>query len=174
MLPPGYGPDDAPATGDEFAIDPNARLFDTAAKAFATDPVPEWQDEEPEEMAQLPDSVDSAVSTPEQAQSLQGTIEPDSDWADAAERIVIAELSGEAAPEEAYVEVKDTFREPKFTAAPAQAAAEVLFDEDMLRAMVQAILREEMAGPMGERITRNIRKLVRAEVGRMLAAHELE
>jgi len=27
---------------------------------------------------------------------------------------------------------------------------------------------------MGERITRNIRKLVRAEVGRMLAAQELE
>lgn len=67
--------------------------------------------------------------------------------------------------------------------APAQAAAapidegvetELWIEEEQLRAMVQGIFREEMAGPMGERITRNIRKLVRAEVGRLLAAQELE
>ena len=110
----------------------------------------------------------------ETPQSLQGTIEPDVDWANAAEARVIAELAGEAVEEEVFNQAKEAFREPNFTAAPQQAAPEVLFDEDVLRAMVQAIFREEMAGPLGERITRNIRKLVRAEVGRMLAAHELE
>jgi len=36
------------------------------------------------------------------------------------------------------------------------------------------MLREELAGKMGERITRNIRKLVRAEIARALAAQEFE
>ena len=48
------------------------------------------------------------------------------------------------------------------------------FDEDVLRELVRDMLREELAGKMGERITRNIRKLVRAEIARALAAQEFE
>jgi len=172
-LPPGYGQDDVPEAGD-FSVDPNARLFDMAAgafqdHAFATDDPNGWQDVHPTETAPEPDAADA-----DSGASLQGTIEPDSDWADAAERRVIAELAGEAVQDEVFEQAKETFREPNFSAAATGPAPDVLFDEDVLRAMVQAIFREEMAGPMGERITRNIRKLVRAEVGRMLAAHELE
>ncbi|OBY24250.1 hypothetical protein [Leisingera sp. JC1] len=46
-------------------------------------------------------------------------------------------------------------------------------DEDALRDLVASIVREELQGPLGERITRNVRKLVRREIQRALAAHDL-
>lgn len=51
---------------------------------------------------------------------------------------------------------------------------ETLLDEEMLRDMVAAIVREELQGALGERITRNVRKLVRREIHRALASHELD
>lgn len=47
-------------------------------------------------------------------------------------------------------------------------------DEDALREMVSEIVREELTGPMGERITRNVRKLVRREIYRILSSQEFE
>lgn len=46
-------------------------------------------------------------------------------------------------------------------------------DEAMLREMVADIVRQELQGALGERITRNVRKLVRREIHRALAAHDL-
>ncbi len=57
-------------------------------------------------------------------------------------------------------------------APPAQDAGfdgnEILLDEDMLFRLVSDIVRLELQGELGEKITRNIRKLVRAEVAREL------
>jgi hypothetical protein len=175
FIAPPASSDDEPELGDDFSIDPNARLFDVAPDAFGADHAPQaaaWPAQE--SVRDDRDFVSAPEAPPE---SLQGTIEPDPKWADDAEARVIAELAGEAVADEVFDRAQNTFREPNFSAAPplnSAQGAEVLFDEDQLRAMVQAIFREEMAGPMGERMTRNIRKLVRAEVGRMLAAHELE
>lgn len=47
-------------------------------------------------------------------------------------------------------------------------------DPDMLRSMVAEIVREELQGPLGERITRNVRKLVRREINRAMTAHEFD
>ena len=52
--------------------------------------------------------------------------------------------------------------------------AEVAYDEQVLRDLVRDILREELQGALGERITRNVRKLVRAEIARVLAAQDLD
>lgn len=46
---------------------------------------------------------------------------------------------------------------------------DALIDEDTLYEMVSEIVRAELQGQLGERITRNIRKLVRTEVARALA-----
>lgn len=46
-------------------------------------------------------------------------------------------------------------------------------NEEMLRAMVAQIVREELQGDMGERITRNVRKLIRREINRALAIQDL-
>lgn len=47
-------------------------------------------------------------------------------------------------------------------------------DEQMLRDIVRDILRDELQGALGERITRNVRKLVRTEIARALASRSLD
>ena len=50
---------------------------------------------------------------------------------------------------------------------------EAVLDEDSLRELVSDIVREELQGALGERITRNVRKLVRREIQRALAVQDL-
>ena len=61
---------------------------------------------------------------------------------------------------------------------PSMAAAfggdDQLMDEETLRELVSEIVRAELQGALGERITRNVRKLVRREIHRALTAHEME
>ena len=47
-------------------------------------------------------------------------------------------------------------------------------DEETLRRIVAEVVREELQGALGERITRNIRKLVRREIRLVLAADEID
>lgn len=54
-----------------------------------------------------------------------------------------------------------------------QLESDVL-DEDALRDMVSEIVRQELQGALGERITRNVRKLVRREIHRALASQDFE
>ena len=42
-------------------------------------------------------------------------------------------------------------------------------DDEVLHEIVRELLTEELQGPLGEKITRNIRKMVRAEIGRALS-----
>lgn len=49
-----------------------------------------------------------------------------------------------------------------------------VIDEDTLRLLVAEIVRSELQGALGERITRNVRKLVRREIHRALIAQKLE
>lgn len=51
---------------------------------------------------------------------------------------------------------------------------DTVLDEESLRELVADIVREELQGALGERITRNVRKLVRREIHRALTAQELE
>ena len=51
---------------------------------------------------------------------------------------------------------------------------EATFDETMLRDLVRDLIREELQGALGERITRNVRKLVRSELNRVLAVTDFE
>jgi len=60
------------------------------------------------------------------------------------------------------------------TAAAAFAGDDQVIDEAALREMVSEIVRAELQGALGERITRNVRKLVRREIHRALTAQDLE
>lgn len=51
---------------------------------------------------------------------------------------------------------------------------DAVLDEDALRDLVSEIVRQELQGTLGERITRNVRKLVRREIHRALMGQELE
>ena len=60
--------------------------------------------------------------------------------------------------------------------APKQAARDIL-DEmsvDLLRGLVSEMIREELAGALGEKITRNVRKLVQREINRALMARGID
>lgn len=118
-----------------------------AAEATLPAQTPAWAQE---------DDVTQDDEAEAPAAPLHGTVEPDPVWADAAEASVLAALAEPDAAEE------DAFDQA------------MRFDEDVLRELVRDMLREELAGKMGERITRNIRKLVRAEIARALAAQEFE
>lgn len=160
-----------------FTLEPSARLSDISPHEFVGEYTAENTEVVGNAKQTAPDWHDDADDlTPAEVQAngpaVDGTIEPDTAWADEAEARVIAELAGEAVQETVVEAAHAAFRKPSFS--NGIKAQDVMVDEQALRSLVQTIFREEMAGPMGERITRNIRKLVRAEVGRMLAAHDLE
>ncbi len=56
---------------------------------------------------------------------------------------------------------------------PAMVAVPVNPGDAALRDLVRDVIREELQGLLGERITRNVRKLVRVEINRMLATKDL-
>ncbi|MCJ7871502.1 hypothetical protein [Phaeobacter sp. J2-8] len=58
--------------------------------------------------------------------------------------------------------------------ANADAGDLQTIDEDTLRTMVAEIVRSELQGALGERITRNVRRLVRREIHRALANQDLD
>lgn len=51
---------------------------------------------------------------------------------------------------------------------------DAVLDEDALRELVSDIVRQELQGALGERITRNVRKLVRREIQRALVAQDFD
>ncbi|PVA11096.1 hypothetical protein DC366_04860 [Pelagivirga sediminicola] len=69
---------------------------------------------------------------------------------------------------------------PEANEAAAQDARDFLsaqdefLDEDALRDLVADIVRQELQGALGERITRNVRKLVRREIHRALVSQDLQ
>jgi hypothetical protein len=81
-------------------------------------------------------------------------------------------------PEQAQAETSvdhDHEHEPEETASGLDDLDDSqLIDEEALRDMVSEIVRQELQGALGERITRNVRKLVRREIHRALTAQELE
>lgn len=91
-------------------------------------------------------------------------------WSDQAEAEVIAELSVQTAtaPEDHRDEAADEDGQGTLF------SEELRYDEAVLRDLVRDLIREELQGSLGERITRNVRKLVRAEVARALSLHDFD
>ena len=46
-------------------------------------------------------------------------------------------------------------------------------DDEAMRLLIARMIREELQGDLGERITRNVRKLVRREIKRALTSRDL-
>jgi hypothetical protein len=84
---------------------------------------------------------------------------------------------------------EDLVQEPRMTLSTSDTIAEAsvdeelalagystdeLLDEDALRDMIAVVIREELQGVLGERITRNVRRLVRREVQRVLTLREFD
>lgn len=122
--------------------------------------------------------------------ALQGTHqewEPDGDEADelvlpdapsmAWEDDIDLDAKGEPLAAVADGDVPDAMPagEPQAAAAAMSFTADdQVMDEEALRDLVSEIVRAELQGALGERITRNVRKLVRREIHRALTAQDLE
>lgn len=63
--------------------------------------------------------------------------------------------------------------EPQTAPEAAADTDEAVLDEEMLRQIVAALVREELQGQLGERVTFQVRKLVRAEISRILDERDL-
>ncbi|MGD9861768.1 MAG: hypothetical protein AB7S99_01020 [Pseudodonghicola sp.] len=101
----------------------------------------------------------------------------DSDDAYAGTRIeTIAWRDHDGAAKRPAAEVEAAAEATAETAAdsPLMVEEDAVMDEDSLRELVAEIVRQELQGALGERITRNVRKLVRREIHRALAAQDLE
>ncbi len=183
---PSITPSEDPAM-EETASVPEAPLLLDA----------EWEDEiwqEPEpplaelalgaEEAELVNQTE-APADPEDA----AWVQVDPDWPDEDELAAVIPLDtgSKAGPELASPPPVAAAEAERVTASAPQLdddTAPTLFDkdgnpltvldEDALHDIVRQLIREELQGALGERITRNVRKLVRAEINRALTARSLD
>ncbi|WP_299598192.1 hypothetical protein [uncultured Tateyamaria sp.] len=96
-----------------------------------------------------------------------GTEPPALAWEDADEEVSNPDPSP-------HVDVEPDTETANVEGAQIFSSDEDVLDEEALRDLVSDIVREELQGALGERITRNVRKLVRREIHRALAAQDLE
>ena len=134
-------------------LDPTEKEAPLQAETSAD--LPDWARMEAE-VQEMPAPGPSAAPAPSAAAA-----EPDAGWADAAEAEIRRELEDEATAT-VFARFEDDDHDERH------------FDEEMLRDLVRDIIREELQGALGERITRNVRKLVRAEIARALAVRDFE
>ena len=64
--------------------------------------------------------------------------------------------------------------EPDILGAELAAVVSSAIDKEALRALVVEIVHDELSGELGERITRNVRKLVRREINYVLTSREMD
>lgn len=126
-------------------------------------PVPEG----PSASSDAEDDIEAIIATPADVKA-DATAEPDSiGIADKPEFV--------AKPRETERPASvDEVAEPEETDQDVLTSEEAILDEDSLRDLVSEIVRQELQGALGERITRNVRKLVRREIHRVLTARDLE
>lgn len=156
----------------------------------------EWEDDEPDEdtgRATFVRSSASIAAAKEVSDALSGVDQDREDKASEPKPVFShkadrseAEMPGADTIEQKAGPVSiqaDVHGAPQPTAASSSSEEDIgldldedaqLIDEDALRDLVSEIVRQELQGALGERITRNVRKLVRREIHRALTAQELE
>jgi len=129
----------------------------------------------PEEIVAPEDIVEAEVA-PEVDLHEQTEVAVTKAVTDAVAEMTEDALTGDTAFEQALAEAvghEDT--DASETATPdveTETAPAVAADD--LRPLIAAMIREELQGDLGDRITRNVRKLVRQEIHRALTVRELE
>ncbi|MCI2399057.1 hypothetical protein [Aliiroseovarius subalbicans] len=126
-----------------------------------------------------PDGSEDEVDTP------QTVVFEHAAWAGAPEEVEDAidlDTQTEADPQDYADDLETDTSQPEASAWPYIAAEndfedeadEAVIDEDALRELVARLVREELQGSIGERITRNVRRLVRREIQRALTLKDFE
>ncbi|MEZ5769923.1 MAG: hypothetical protein R3D80_21440 [Paracoccaceae bacterium] len=156
---------------DEAAQEPEPLDEDSAAVAAAAEA--DWDGADWEEVADAEIVAEEAVeevSEIEIEMELEAEVDVPADET-AGEAAQPVETDGaEAHSSDAPAEV------PMFerSASRAPAEEETVIDEAMLRELVAQLVRDELQGTVGERITHNVRKLIRREIARALTLQDFE
>ncbi|MFM2390273.1 MAG: hypothetical protein RLZZ437_1828 [Pseudomonadota bacterium] len=136
-------------------------------------PVPDW----PESSWVAPDVIDvvedaEVIAAPVSEDAAEADVS--GNWAEEAPEVpaFAGQHDGTAEDDAAEAAAIAALAEEESDFADQPALTEL--DEDMLRDIVREIIREELQGGLGERITRNVRKLVRAEINRALMTQDLD
>lgn len=128
---------------------------------------------------QLVSAPDDGFEPAAEAVALEAFPEPEPEIEEdlAEEAVAVEDPVLELVPPPAVAPVPDLPPAPPPHRLPIEDGPRSLFDEsdespidkELLRRLVGEILREELQGALGERMTRNVKKLVRAEIRRALA-----
>ncbi len=127
----------------------------------------------PEEEAVAESVLEAEVVSEEEVASEGSAAEPQPDseaWAPMLEDV----FEPEAAPETLHFEGYDEAEIVDVEDVELVDEDDAILDEDMLREFVVRMIREELQGKVGERITTNVRRLVRREISRALSLREIE
>jgi hypothetical protein len=143
-------------------------------------PVPDW----PESSWTAPEVI-SAVDEAEVVDLAEGATDGAGSWAQDGDLDLLGEDLSDDMDAAPYTEVLDDL-DVDGDAAEAAALAALAdddragspgiteLDEEMLRNIVRDVIRDELQGALGERITRNVRKLVRSEINRAMVTRDLD
>ncbi|MEL7152102.1 MAG: hypothetical protein AAGK71_15295 [Pseudomonadota bacterium] len=160
----------APKDADDF----DAELTAAVRASIALDPVQDESDAvtgdtlSPEEVK----APDPATPEPKSADAAPSKPSPETDSKppvlDVAQAAILT-ARAKSLKDSAPVKKTDTTAVKK-----AEAALGSLADEDAMRLLVGRLIREELQGELGERLTQNVRKLVRSEIKRVLESRTLD
>lgn len=166
---------DTAAPDDAEAETPIAQLHGMSDADMAKDPSDQPSEDDPSDDidAELPPHAEMVTPDHDGLKAVEEEREPETlaDGAAAAtleptsDPIEQAPTEEAAPPEEMAVETSE---------AELDATDGVIVDEEQLRELIVEILREELHGSLGERMTQNVRKLVRREIHRVLAAKDFD
>jgi hypothetical protein len=124
---------------------------------------------------EVPDTVAPNAPAHEADQAGAGDVDPT-----LYENLVLADmpgaeaLSGVAVGADGHGKAGDENHHISTELLDADGTPLAVLDEAGLQEIVRQMIREELQGALGERITRNVRKLVRAEINRALMARDLD
>lgn len=149
-------------------------------EAAVTSPADDWDDDDAEDFPI--EDWDDAVNDGDDSDSQEADAEP----AETAMSVFAEPDASTVSPEVEQEHADPALSPPDIASQIAQEVAKAFgvrevahnimhdMEDDTLRVMVTEIIRDELAGELGEKITRNVRKLVRREINRAFMARGLD
>ncbi len=149
----------------ELVVVDDGPPLDEIGAALPGDALDEFEDDEPATVVPLLRAVDptprDAVAEPETDAALAADSLPDP-LPDAPDPVPVDTAPGVTTLDEVQ------------TLVDKDGNPLTVLDEEALQEIVRSLIREELQGVLGERITHNVRKLVRSEINRALTARALD
>ena len=140
---------------------------DAASDAVVEAAMHETEDSEPEIAVEVAEEVEAEAPASQDQDEIEVAAAP-TEEADAVE-------TDPPIDESLDTKEADFVEEPVEPEAEEQGGnSDDAFTDNDLRPLISGIIRDELQGELGERITRNVRKLVRQEIHRALSVRELE